>query len=68
MELFSTDVELVGDELRVGGKSIFGDLMERAKQEGALIRQRSLTAGLPEEDFSPGHVVPAVIPTDLAAA
>lgn len=68
MELFSTDVELVGDELRVGGKSIFGDLMERAKQESTLIGQRSLTAGLPEEDLSPGHVVPAVIPTDLAAA
>ena len=68
VKVVSTDVKLIGDELVVEGLTTFGELMERAQREEPLVRQGSLTAGLPDEDLSPGHVMPAVVLTKLAPA
>jgi hypothetical protein len=61
MKIVSGDVRIVGKDLIVEGKYRFAELAERAEKESVLIRQDALTRGLPEEDLSPGHVVPAVL-------
>ena len=55
------NIDLIGDQLTVEGKNLLQELMERAADEPSLAKQKWLSAGLPEEDISPGHVIPAVM-------
>ena len=61
LKIVSTDVCIFEDQLIVGGKYAFGELLDRARQEDKLVKQASFATELPEEDLTPGHVVPGVI-------
>ena len=63
MKITSTDVQLENGTLVVNGKKSFSELQERTEREEPVVRQRSLIAGLPDEDLTPGHVMPPVILT-----
>ncbi len=63
MKIAPTEIKLENDKLFLEGRDVFSELFERVRKDETLIAQRTFTVGLPEEDITPGHVVPATIVT-----
>ena len=63
MKIIPADVRVENNKLFVDGKNLFAELFDRSQREEPLVKQGLLSAGLPEEDLAPGHVIPASILT-----
>ena len=63
VKIIPADIRAENNKLFVDGKNLFAELFDRSQREEVLVKQDSLTAGLPEEDLAPGHVIPASILT-----
>ena len=61
MTFDTPELRLEGDKLFLGDKDVFQDIEKMIKENDALLKQGDITAGLPEEDLLPGHVMPAMI-------
>ncbi len=67
MKITHSDINIIEGELTIDGLTVKG-LFEKVKQEPAVQQQIGISAALPVEDLTPGHVFPAVVLTSLHAS
>ncbi len=51
MNIVSLELEIVDGALKIAGTNLFGELLDRAEKEEPLVRQGSLSSGLPEDNL-----------------
>jgi hypothetical protein len=67
MKFTNVDIRIENGGLVIDGKPT-SDLFEKADREPIIRMVREVTAALPTEDVTPGHVFPSVIPTTSRAS
>jgi hypothetical protein len=63
MKFTNSDITLVDGKLVINGGQYVEAMFEEAKREPNIRRQAETSAYLPNEDVTPGHVIPAVVLT-----
>jgi hypothetical protein len=67
VKITNAEIKVVDEKLLINGQQVTG-LFERAEREPSVVRQLEITASLPIEDITPGHVMPAVALTTSRAS
>jgi hypothetical protein len=67
VEFTQANIKIENNQLIVDGKPA-ADLFAKADQEPSVVSFREVTAALPSEDLTPGHVMPAVVLTTSRAS
>lgn len=63
----NVDIQIENGDLVIDGKPTL-DLFDKADREPAVRIVREVTAALPTEDLTPGHVFPSVVLTTSRAS